>query len=359
MDRKGFTESQVILLIIFIGLAILALVPITNKLITKYKEKKYEDNVNEVVEASKSWLSDKDLSEIVDGDTFYVSVNELFSAKLLSKEKISGCVKIVYQEKLKEYNYSYNVGTCQSIMTAKDILVRNIVTSGDGLYKEGKEYLYKGDNPNNYIMVNNVQYRILSLDSNGIKAIRNTSIESRAFDSASVRTSDKNSYCGDDTEGCNAYVADGTVVTQDSEIHQYLETVYAKIDSKDIVLNENGNWKIGLVSEDYKDEELDSLLSVNTITSNVGLININDYKKASTNKYYYYKDNWLNNNESFWTLTGVSDSNNLVWAIDENGKLKIRSASEIDGVRPVFNISSSINLTGSGTSDNPYVLNVK
>ena len=39
--------------------------------------------------------------------------------------------------------------------------------SGNGLYKVDNEYVFKGDNVNNYIKLNDVLYRIISINSDG------------------------------------------------------------------------------------------------------------------------------------------------------------------------------------------------
>lgn len=356
MDKKGFTESQIILFVIIFGLAILFLVPIMNKTINNSKEKRYQKNINEALSAASEWLNDKIVGNIDNETTYYVNITDLVNQNYLSKEKISGCIKIVYQEKIDEFNYTYTVNNCKEIMSGKDIILQNIVNSGDGLYKEDNKYIYKGKNPNNYILINKVEYRILSLDSNGIRVVRNSIIEERSWDSVNVRNNEKNPYC-EENIGCNAYVSNGNEITQDSEIHQYLETVYAKIDSKDIVLNNNAIWQIGTVENIDDKDTVKKDVNYNTITSNIGLLNIYDYISASISD-DYTKDNWLNIGTSFWTLTSVKNSNNLVWKINKSGKIVTKSAEEEDGVRPVLNISSTINLLGSGTQNDPYILNL-
>ena len=59
---------------------------------------------------------------------------------------------------------------------AKDLLLKEVVTNGDGLYKDEYEqgkYFYRGINPNNYITFNNETWRILSLeDDDTLKIIK-------------------------------------------------------------------------------------------------------------------------------------------------------------------------------------------
>ncbi len=63
----------------------------------------------------------------------------------------------------------------------------DIVSSGDGLYKDEYEdrYFYRGANANNYITFNNEIWRIVSIENDGtIKIIKNNSIENSVFHSS-------------------------------------------------------------------------------------------------------------------------------------------------------------------------------
>ena len=64
----------------------------------------------------------------------------------------------------------------QKGITSED-LKENVVESGDGLYKdiyEDERYIYKGENPNNYITFNNETWQIISIESNGTIKITST-----------------------------------------------------------------------------------------------------------------------------------------------------------------------------------------
>ena len=62
----------------------------------------------------------------------------------------------------------------------------DVVTTGDGLYKDSYEegrYMYKGSNPNNYITFNGELWRIISVENdNTIKIMRNGSVSTEIFD---------------------------------------------------------------------------------------------------------------------------------------------------------------------------------
>ena len=83
------------------------------------------------------------------------------------------------------YNICFPPSAGDSILNNVDI-----VTSGDGLYKDEYEdgkYTYKGANPNNYITFNDEEagWRIISINSDGtIKIMKNGSIGDIAWDTS-------------------------------------------------------------------------------------------------------------------------------------------------------------------------------
>ena len=115
---------------------------------------------------------------------------------------------------------------------AYDMLLENVVESGEGLYNDKYEenhYVYKGLNPDNYILFNNEFWRIISVENDGtLKIIRNESIGEMPYDVAGSRSLSTNTgtYCTSDN-GCNAYGVTndfggmGTVL-KDSTLNIYL-----------------------------------------------------------------------------------------------------------------------------------------
>ena len=74
---------------------------------------------------------------------------------------------------------------------AKDYLVQNLVTEGEGLYEDSYiqgRYIYRGQNPDNYIEFNDELWRVISVEKDGtIKIIRTTSIDNQTFDETNHR----------------------------------------------------------------------------------------------------------------------------------------------------------------------------
>ena len=272
-----------------------------------------------------------------------------------------------------------------------------VVTTGDGLYKDEYEdrYFYKGTNPNNYITFNNETWRIISVESDGsLKIIHDGSIATMAFDSQGFRDSTSNgaggTYCANGSYGCNAWainnnfsngVLSGTVL-KDAEINIYLNKNYLNTLSHDQNKIIDHTWSIGGVTEENNDLS-NQIIHENEITwmGKVGLITASEYLRANTNKEQCETISLNNENGStclttnwlygkipsykyLWTLSPTSKGGEFgstgVYGIYNSsaylGELQSPSARITNAVFPVLYLTSDITLSGTGTSDDPYVL---
>ncbi|MEG0994808.1 MAG: hypothetical protein RSE91_02425, partial [Bacilli bacterium] len=71
----------------------------------------------------------------------------------------------------------------ESNIIATNIKNKNeLVESGDGLYKEGEEYVFKGKEVNNYLMYANQLFRIMRvMDDNSIKLVAEDNVNTLIF----------------------------------------------------------------------------------------------------------------------------------------------------------------------------------
>ena len=183
----------------------------------------------------------------------------------------------------------------------------NTVTEGDGLYEDIYEegrYVYRGSNPDNYIMFNDELWRIIAKETDGTyKIIRNDVLEDRTFDEANHRSTENNTYCTFPSYGCGVYAAvegefsspsgsqKGTV-TEDSSIKIYLNEDYYtnNINSAAKGQMTSHTFNIGAVENlNQSGSEADSIEKniagekMYQWTGNVGLVNVSDILRASTN----------------------------------------------------------------------------
>ena len=287
-----------------------------------------------------------------------------------------------------------------------------LVSSGDGLYEDSYEngrYIYRGQSPNNYVEFNNELWRIIAKETDGTyKIIRDELLpETMAFDSAGYRSYENNTYCIDldDVRGCGVYgkvsgtyqgpdgIYSGTI-TENSSIADYLNGEYYNgLTSIAQTQIQQHNFYIGPV-EIYMDAENDSLSKniagekMNTWTGNIGLVNVSDVLKASTNpactsasaQYLQMMMEGIfscNNNYLFdplvsemayWSINNTYSASlplptSNVWAVASISSTVAGIASTIAVettmayARPVLYLRSNIQFTsGNGSKTNPYLL---
>ena len=279
-----------------------------------------------------------------------------------------------------------------------------LVDSGDGLYEDEYEsgrYIYRGSNPDNYITFNGETWRIIAKETDGTyKIIRNDVLANRAFDEANHRSTANNSYCINPQYGCGVYAAvSGTfsspsgsqsgTVTEDSSIKIYLNDDYYvnNINATAKGQMTSHSFNIGAVEKlDQSGAEADSIEKniagekMYTWAGNVGLVNVSDILKASTNplctsattslndqvvcKSNYLLDKGSASMLEYWTINACSNesggASQFVWRGDvtraytgvSNGIASYSSFAP----RPVVFLKSDITLSGSGTQSDPFTI---
>ena len=275
-----------------------------------------------------------------------------------------------------------------------------IVTTGDGLYEDSYEdgrLIYRGQNPNNYIMFNDELWRIIAKETDGTyKIIRNDVLEDRAFDEANHRSTANNTYCQNPSNGCGVYAAvdgkfstpDGAVkgtVTEDSSIKIYLNDDYyvnninntAKEQMTSHIFNIGAVERLSSSSADSIEKNI-SGEKMYTWIGNVGLANVSDLLRASTNPLCtsatYSQNNQSNCNSNYllnstdflryWTINVyymvTEPAYSRVWTgfsnSDFSAVVGISNAAHTNPIRPVVFLKSDIVLTGEGTLDSPFTI---
>ena len=286
-----------------------------------------------------------------------------------------------------------------------------LVSSGDGLYVDQYEngrYIYRGQSPNNYVEFNDELWRIIAKETDGTyKIVRDEILpETMEFDEHGYRSYENNTYCTQLQSGygfCGVYgKVSGTyarpdgrlsgTVTEDSSIADYLNGEYynglTEIAKAQI---QQHNFYIGPV-EYYNETGNDSISKniagekMNTWTGNIGLVNVSDVLKASTNSSCTSatdQNNQLNSgisacdsnylfdipdqttywiiNSTVWERFGHPHST-TVWLAGKYGDMaglgdNLASEGDINSVRPVLFLKSSIQFTsGNGSKTDPFII---
>ena len=280
-----------------------------------------------------------------------------------------------------------------------------LVESGDGLYEDTYEsgrLIYRGQDPDNYITFNGETWRIMAKETDGTyKIIRNDILADRAFDESNHRSTEKNTYCDYPSRGCGVFAAvsgefttpsgskKGTV-TEDSSIKIYLNEDYYINNINETAKGQMTSHSFNIGAVEYLDQsgtEADSIEKniegekMYTWTGNVGLANVSDILKASTNPLCTSATtsyNGTNECNSNYLLDKGSASSLYYWTINaysyESGGFSDHAwdaarGSGLVGVaydsayyddyvapRPVIFLKSDITLTGLGTKESPFTI---
>lgn len=230
----------------------------------------------------------------------------------------------------------------------------NIVTDGDGLYADSNGYYFRGLNPKNYFMINDILFRIVGLDEAGnIKIITNDSLFNKKWNE-------------------NNTLTNGFEILNNNNLAYFLNT--NTTDNKDFekIKKESHtleySWDISKL--DFQDEIMfnelkQKILTGKSVESIIALPSIVDYIGASLDDNCFLNsinndscgnNNYLNIGEDFFTMTSSKD---MIWAVNKVGKLEQIKTNKAFGVRPMLVISSNVDIIGKGTIDNPYKIVTK
>ena len=233
----------------------------------------------------------------------------------------------------------------------------DIVTSGDGLYKDEYEdgkYTYKGANPNNYVTFNNEKagWRIISINSDGtIKIMKELSIGDQTWDASGVnnwvRPASLNTYLNGTYYNELNSTAQSQIVAKDFSIGS---VTYSNNDLKNQINDENSskwNGKVALVT-------VSEYLRSNSNQSSCGTLRLNEdnYMSCKNTTWMYYFNDW------WWLLSPFSNNYIDVHAVIGNGMVQSGSSYAPNGAtRPSVYLSPEVKITGgNGSQSNPYVI---
>ena len=347
--KRGFTLVELLCVIVIIAIISLITFPKITRHINNAREELYITQIKNIEKIGERWALDNAdyLDKFHINDTF-ISLNLLRGQKYLeyddilnpkTKESMEGCILINYSNNkysyeyvdvdctlsandLSEYSDSYivydydddayeivKINEKANTPAYQDILNNNpnlyvLGERNDGLYELEDEYVFRGNNVNNYVKYEGKEWRILSIDKNdySMKLI-STTIDSSTLSS-------------------NTAVSDFTKTTlQNSLLEKVSE--YEKINDK---------WNNGIIGDNNSNvQNIKNILKNNTIISKVGLLSVYDYAVASTdeNCESNLKNTSCKNNnyiatmysgKDFWTM---NTDGSKFWYINSDNELKL------------------------------------
>ena len=203
-------------------------------------------------------------------------------------------------------------------------------------------------------------YRIIGVFGDKVKLIKSTSVGNKAWDS-----NNKNTWS---TSSLNTYLNNEFITTID-------ETTKGKI--AETTWKVGGNTLNNLAKQPAKTAYQNEVVQPNPGTTpngeteynkKIGLMYASDYGFAAvpsawTSTLYDYDGeaiksaNWMYLGTNEWTISRTADNSYGAFRVLDTGLVRNSSASNAFGVRPVFNLTSSVNyVSGSGTAADPILV---
>lgn len=215
----------------------------------------------------------------------------------------------------KIYNPKSESGETLTNLSSEILSTSSIVFEGDGLYSSNGNYVYKGINVNNYILVNNMMFRIIRINMD------------KSIDIVLDEYINKLSY------------SDNVVSYNESSIKKYLEEKFLPSIDSDILM------ETSICLDPIS--ELSEVNCENMGTTSISLLGITDFLNSMNDSKTYLSENgeylWLYNHakEKIWHTNGSSIANS--------------TPDKLYGIKPVLTLkNSNVYISGDGSYNNPY-----
>ena len=368
-NNESLRNRMFLLMGIILGGMILLLVILYVASLFSNKTYEYTDIENIMTKAAKEYFADnKNYLPTEDGNTVEVDVSNLVAGNYMknlseyTKEGVtcSGTVQVTYSSK--EYLYTPYLNCGDQYLTtefySKVLSDESVVSSGYGLYSNNGSYVYRGENVNNYVKLDNSLWRIVKINSNNNVVLINA--EGLEY-----------TQPWDDRYNQNKLYAAGINTYSASRAKEFLDRIYTKPEKKsgeDILSNSDKaklvsytlctGKKVGTSSDFTNNEECQEHLA----NQKMGLLTASDYVYASidpncsniTSK-SCQNYNYLAIDDDWWLVTANSADNSSAYRVDRTGVIKSDSASNYAIIRPVIYLNSNVLYkSGNGTEKHPY-----
>ena len=325
----------------------------------------YEEVENVMKDAAIDYFKDhkkslptaKQVVEITDSTLIkHEYMNEL--DKYLGED--SNCSGKVSVRKI-EGKYVYipylNCGSDYNTTELHKVVKEKVVTTGEGLYSVGDNYIYRGEKLKNYVKLGKKIWRIVKINSNN-----ETMLVLDTYYDQSNTWDDRYNVVREYNAGMNTYKL--------SRMRDYLKKIYKDTDSDTRILTASDKAKLTKFdlcvgkrhkfSTDKKNtEECKEILS----NQNIGLLTVSDYIFASLDP-NCKRDldeacqnyNYLAADDDWALVTAVINDNTKVFYV-KGGDIDTDDAAGYFEVRPVVMLNDMAMVKkGKGTRKKPYII---
>ncbi|MCI8575506.1 MAG: hypothetical protein HFI09_03460 [Bacilli bacterium] len=291
--------------------------------------------------------------------TIKINGNETHSYTFIidnpEKKKIDGKLTVEIE---KDMNTFANVILKNNIINEKAITaLGEIATEEEGLIEStddsGTSYYFRGSAKNNYVTFADLTWRIVKINGDGtIKLILNDLINNNT----------------------QFYKEQFDLVFETSNIYQELTSWYnSTLNNFDHLIANyrfctdatNGETGYSSITRIYTNKDPIFQCLGTTNTAKIGLLTADELSfagannKGSNENFYLYNENIKS---GWWTMSPAKNNDGAISYIEiqKNGQLNSGTNGVLfRGVRPVINIIKKATVSGTGSLDNPYVVNTQ
>ncbi len=272
----------------------------------------------------------------------------------------TGSVKVELDDDDYIYSPVLNCGENYAtvLLTTKVLDNNETVTTGDGLYYVGGEYVFRGENVNNYVMLDKSLWRIVKITANDEVVL----ISQDGAGYATAWDDRYNEEKGYDT-GINNYSV--------SRIKDYLDTIYKNPDedNKELILSKKDKTRlvafnvcIGKRTATSEDKKNTAECKETLKNQKMGLLTLSEYLYASVDPNCKSSEtkscgnyNYLVISSNWWLATANSENTYSVYRARSSGSAADDPASDYALTRPVVHLNSNVFYkSGKGTLEKPY-----
>ena len=367
-DNRDMKKKLMRIMLIVVGVLVLLLVVILIISLFSNGNKTYEEIEEDLKNAAMEYYEvQSGLLPREEGETVTVRASALIDAgymkplsELREGENCSGRVEVT---KIGDNMVYTPYLDCGDNYTTKElykaVLEQGIVTSGNGLYDMNGEKVYRGDNVNNYVQLDNQMFRIVKVTSDNKILLILNEMDSTLSTYYDDRYNPDRMF----NSGFNDY--------RISRIYEYLDRLYNNKLSVTI-LSSNDKTKLTpfnlcIGKRASTDTTNNNSLECSDVLENqmIGLLTASDFMNASldancratTNK-SCQNYNYLRLRETEWWLVTSNSLNNYeAYVVKSAGYIDENQPSGYKKVRPTVMLNNNVMIkSGDGSASNPFVL---
>ena len=267
-----------------------------------------------------------------------------------------------------------NLATCITTLSSKGTSSLTKIYHHDGSLENGagdNSYRYAGasDAVNNYVCFGSTTtpcpadnlYRIIGVFGDKVKLIKSTFVGYKAWDS-----NRKNTWS---TSSLNTYLNNEFINTFDAGAKDKIDITTWKVGGNRWSNIGTQPAKTAYQNEVVQPEPGSKSNGETDYSAQIGLMYASDYGfaaapsawTANLNTYNgeaIKNANWMYMGLVEWTISRFADSSDSVFLVYSDGDVDINNAFRAYVVRPVFNLTSSVNyVSGSGSATDPILVN--